>query len=427
MLLKKRYSQMILYLIITIQMLIPRGFNLKYIAITGLFIYLTKGKIKISKLFTAYGLVYSITSILTYFIHFYLGSLWGIVFFVVNFIIIRYCIVDKVETFNDFKQLIHYIEFVLFIYSVLCLVETFSGFNIFDVTFRRSFDIVGANGLRFGLQRAHGACTVSINNGMILAFGWALSAYQLYNTNKRNRFMLIRYIVIGAASILNLSRAIIFVGVLIQIVLLVKCGRNLFVKRLVVILASVVVLWPFIGDKFTVLFQNFRQLMLSALSFLNPSYNEYVDIAGNIGTQGSRFELWGWVYEAVKDRIILGNGFERQLGKAVLWSTGNGYSIKDSIEVQWLRELFRGGLFMLFGFITYQIGCLKILLKKNINKRENVLSFRAVGIVTTISYFIALFTFSGLEDLNFFYIFMALYETYYNICKNKARYEKLYA
>ena len=200
--------------------------------------------------------------------------------------------------------------------------------------------------------------------------------------------------------------------------LMMKRGYSYVLKRTAVMLSFFVIVYIGFQNRILAIMNSAKQLILAAFSFVFPSFAKYVDVHANIGNQGARFELWSWVYEAVKSDLIFGKGYENQFSRRVLWSTGYGYTNKTSIEVHWLSTMYTGGLFALAGFISYQIGCLYVLIKNKVKISAEKVSFQYVMIVVTIGYFISLFAFAGFEDLSYFYLLMALFESYLNISKD---------
>ena len=362
-----------------------------------------------------YEMVYALTFISSYVIHFSMSSLTPLVFFIVDFLIVQYLVYKNIKDKEDFNKIVSFATVVFTIYALLAIFEGFTQINVFDILFSREVTLFsGANSFRFGILRGHGVCTVSINHGMLLTFGWTLSSYKLFNENRHKFGWWLCYIAIGTSVLLTLSRAILLASLFIQFLLTVKCGFSQVIKRIILIAIAILGASIIFNDLFFSILKNLGG-MVAAL--IDPRF-----ISRELGIYdvGNRVDLWKWVFADMDGKWLLGHGFERTFSHNVQYLTGNGYWEKSSIEVQWLYVLFQKGLYGLIGFIAYQVGSIFSMLKFKLNIGENRLTFNTVSLVASISYFLVLFSFAGFEDLIFFYILVALNKAYQNICLSQS-------
>lgn len=420
---KVRPAYLFAVLAIFMQIWIPRGFNIKYIFLFVLFFLLcAKKKFVLRNIFPVYAIPYIVTYISIYIIHFYDGSISSIFVFIVNLIVVRYLVLNGINSYEDFNRTLSHIVDLFALYAIVCIIETFMNINIIDIIFNRDVVInYGANSFRFNMLRAHGMCTISINNGMLLTMGWGIAAYKLLNNNGGGFKLITEYLLIGLATILSLSRAVIIAALGIQVLLVIKRGYSFALKRIVAFVMIFGICYLVFNNTLMTLVNSAKQLILSGFSSIIPSFAKYIESGSNIGNQGDRFDLWSWVYEAVKSNLVIGNGYNNPFSK-IIWQPSGLYTVKTSIEVHWLSTLYSGGLIGLAGFITYQVGCLFILIKNKVKFVTEKISFQYLILAISICYFISLFTYTGFEDLSFFYLLMALFESYINI--NKSLFDK---
>ena len=307
-----------------------------------------------------------------------------------------------IQTEDALNHFLDFIISVFAVYSVSCIIESVTYFNIFDfLTNTRISEYTFTNEIRFGFVRNRGALDISINNGMILCMALSVCAYRLLQEKKRKH--LIAYGLIMLASFMSFSRSV-WLQIMVSQLLIIMTIPS--VKKIKVILGAtgILLLILLIG---TVLNAEFAvgiagivdNMVASFLSiFIGKNDSELIGI-------GHRFLLWPWVYETVKDNIIFGFG----VGAPVAVKTTLGYT-KVSIEVAWLATLYYTGLIGLFGLITYQFGCMKHALRR-IKKKLFGLHYKNINyyfLTATIAYFIVLFSCNFGEDMRFHYIFLAL-------------------
>lgn len=347
--------------------------------------------------------IYVISYVSILLINYYKWSLPVCSLFLIVFFLGRYILIQGINDENAFNMVINAVLFVFSIYAILGIIEAFTRINVFDIILGRSFELYGANNLRGSIYRGHGISTVSINNAMIVYMAWMLATFKLYNKKKLSS--IIEYILIGLHLILIFSRMLILVGLISQIIILTRTKRIIKLKVILLITAAIFVsmLIPTEGGG---LVDSMIESFVPLIQELFGGKNHIGAI--NWGGTGERIIIWQWVFERMKGKLLFGNGFTTDFAYRYFYD--GHYYTKQSIEVQWLYILFQKGLWGLVGYIVYQIDA--IVRPFLMTKKENGVSFSFVFLVMTCGYFISLFSCAGLEDVQFFYLFFALFEAY---------------
>ena len=130
----------------------------------------------------------------------------------------------------------------------------------------------------------------------------------------------------------------------------------------------------------------------------------------NPGGVGNRVDLYGWVYEEVEDDIWYGKGYTAKFEHVFV--NKDGYNqVKSSIEVEWLRTLFRYGIFGLIGEI---ILLLSVTIKAFCTKEapENGLGFGKTCLSILLAYIIVFFGVMQNQDVQTFAVIIMLLLAY---------------
>ncbi len=365
---------------------------------------------------------YAFTFFLSLIIHVYSGSIGTALSFFGFFVCAPSVVEQQIWSRHDFEQIISLMLVLSAMYAALGAIEALTQFNLFDVLFNRSVIAGGANNYRGGVYRGHGLFTVSINNAIFMNMMWSIANYRLCNTSTKKRFWAFIWIIIGLDVLLILSRAVIAVGVLTQLIMFKKKGMHWTFTRLIMvipIIAIICLLNAGVIVSFITYVKSLFYPILNELFGTTLSASSGEKFAGS----GQRFLLWKWVFERVHGNLLFGKGFTSVFSYNFVSTVASGiyagvqYAVeKNSIEVHWLYVLYQKGLFGLSGFIVYQISCLRHVMKAGISTFEKTVSFQYVMRIIVFSYFILLFTCSGFEDLQFFYVLFGLYRSYERIC-----------
>lgn len=408
-------------MLLMVSFIVPGDNNRKaYIFLLFTILIFIERKLSIKKMFDIGWArwFYAITFIGALIINYYEWSLPMISFFIITFFVTRYIIIYGVNTTAGFENAINAVLIVFSIYAVLGIAEAFTQINIFDNVLGRTFELYGANNFRGIIYRGHGISSVSINNAMLVYMAWMLATYKIYN--KRNITSIIEYILIGAHFILIFSRMLILVGLLSQVVVFLKVKQTTKIKAgfLIAIAICLSLLIP--NDNNNIIdniIQSFTPLIEEVLNW-GESTSKI-----NWGGTGERLVIWQWVFSSMNGHWLFGNGFETSFAYRYFYE--GHYYIKQSIEVQWLFVLFQKGLFGLAGYIVYQIKSIRDCFNGLKKERSTKVSFSFVFTIMTLGYFVSLFACAGVEDVQFYYIYFALFEAYRNIERNGKLIEKV--
>ena len=387
-------------------------FKRYYILVALFFINLIFNGFKLKKIkIEVWESVYIVTIMISYIIHYYSGSKYGIIAICAFIICTKYIMFDAVKTKDDFEKIIDIIVLLGTMYAVICIIEDFTQFNLYDEFWGRTVFLGGANSFRGGVLRGHGMSTVSTNNSMFLFWLWIFTTYKLYNFGKKYR---IPYIVIGGAMLLAQARMTILVAILCQCIFTLKKGVSKAISRFLIILMILSVFLYFNPN----IMQYISELFLPIFNELFKSETGSTIAGVSMDGSGERLALWRWVYEDVKNNLLFGKGFVNHFSYS--YFNGMYNRVKTSIEVYWLFLLYQKGIFGVLGFIVYQIGNIQSLVSKKKSNNFRV-DYRFIMLIGTIAYFVMLFGCSALEELEFYYFIVLLTQVYFRITKNTCK------
>lgn len=371
-------------------------------------------------------LIYFLVEVLCAIIHFSTREPLYMIIPLINIIGTYYVVVTAITNETTFNKVINFILVMFSVYAVFGIIEAFMHFNVFDALTGTTVEYEFANEMRFGLARARGALDISINNGMMLGLVLCLAAYKLINaTGLQKKYYTIPYFLILINAFLTLSRSV-WLGILFS-QLIIFLGLSTYKKLSVLakiavggfaIVLLLLIAFPKIADSLFSILADMSASVLNVLGFEQSS-----TLAG----EGNRIDLWGWVWDKVKDDCAVGFGFSKPFAYRV-----SSKFTKESIEVMWLYRLYRTGFIGLGGFIVLQVGSIIYLLKnrkrtlkmKKLTLPENCLikrekiDFNYIVFAASIVYFFELFGCSAFEDLRFFLILLSLAFAYNRINNN---------
>lgn len=361
-----------------------------------------KAKIKI--VFKKYILFYLAIIFLVNIIHLNLVNLiWSI--FEIIFLLSIFP--EFIKTEITFLKIIDIFIFILGALSLLGIIETFTGINIFDIISGSYVEHLGANSLRFGLTRSRGFLTTSINNAVFLGIGATLTAYRMtLNKNKKVIFTIIYWLAL-ANMLSTLSRGVILIFTCVQIVFWWKAGvikKPVNIIIFIVIAAFILVILQLFGVP---VFETINQIYAMFAVVFNSDYTDTIadNFGMNIGGIGNRFDLYNWIFKAVKDNLIFGMGYDShfavKLSKTV---------IKTSIENTFLAQFYYNGIVGLAGFTVFMLGNLQKSFKKrnNFMPSETKISFEWLVALITVGYILSMLNVNAVDDMRLYYLVLML-------------------
>lgn len=362
-------------------------------------------------------LIYTIVTIICMLYHFTDRSLYLHIIEIVQIVGVAYLVVVSINTRQDFEKILKYITVIFAIYGLLGIIESLFHFNIFDALTNTQVVYEHANGIRFGLARSRGACGTSIHNGMLLVLVLSLVTYCLINAKKREKKLYFTaYILIVINCFCTLSRGVWLEVVISQILIFLALRTTKQVKIVFKIVVG-------IGILLCLLYIIAPSFIKNVGDIISEMFGSVINTltgtgTSEVGDEGDRLLLWGWVWSTVQSHATWGLGYAAKFA----YLTPAGY-IKESIEVMWLYKLYQIGFVGLVGYIFLQVSSLIYFVKYNFKKyiNKDKINFNYVLLMTSIAYFITQFSCAGSEDLRFFYFVLALAFAYNKIIKKENR------
>lgn len=336
-------------------------------------------------------------------------------------VLIIYLLYRLVSDEEKFDYALKAITYMFIFAAILSIIETLTGFNLWDKLSGYDVAYAAANGYRFGMVRARGAFETSINNGMFMLLGQGVILYCMtkYPKSILHKFA---YGVVVVATLLIMSRATIIGTVLLVLLWMFKAGMRKLPVRVFKISILILILYGAVKLLNITFVLNFFEWIGNALAALIDS--SYVDYDSNIGDSGQRLILFAWIYEATLGHRIWGLGEYAVFSKAV-----NSIFIKTSIENYFLWVFFRFGfigvgtiVLPLCGFITSLVKNDKKELKGADNKTSK-LTFPGMMLCTSLVYIAANFTCAGQNDTLFFCAIIGITMAYHSM-RERGVYQK---
>lgn len=357
----------------------------------------------------------------------YHGELSRLIVFWVSTIGIGLVTINWVNTKEKFLKCIDVLIWTFAAVGVLGVLESVTGFNIFSIL-NNSGVSLNYNGARLGVLRIISFTGQTINYCLCCAIMATLTIYRMCTIKclRRRRQLMLVYGLLVLNIVMTLSRSIILCFILSQLILFAKFGIHKLLRNvaiIVVVALAVSSVWSLVGDESSNMIAQFTYMLLAVFD------DRFADkLASNWGAEdtsgvGDRFILYKWVWNTVKDNLLMGFGsrteFQYTYQKtdgAWTWNT-----IKYGIEVNYLNMLFRYGV---MGLITECLMYLNFAITscmhafKKYNNWEGKINYNYVMLVILIMNFLAWFAVSqsAEEPILYFAIFLMLAYNGNRIC-----------
>ncbi len=381
------------------------SYRIVILFVFGICLLLKKGKMSVSNtMFSIPMIIYFVLVDVISFRHLQFST--GIGFFIdtVLFLILMY---NLLQTEQDFQLFINVFLLFLSIYTMLGILECFTGFNIWDLT-----TFTNMQRYRYGLFRSYGSSTNFTNNAAFLMLCLPIVGWKL----QQEKVQKWKYAVIYGAVLLNilatLTRSIILCTVILHLIWLVKLGLFKFIKKhfvpilIAILVIAIIVNIPAVSN-FLKQFIN----MFIALFDDETASEISTSFGSNADGMGQRWLLYSWIFEAVKDKIFFGLGPNHLF--EYVWTTSTGKRmIKSSIENQYLVHLYRYGIVGLTSYLLMVISIISRLWKKRENDRNgegNQLAFGFMIITTVFIYFISGLSFAASDDFRMLFLLLSIF------------------
>ena len=324
--------------------------------------------------------------------------------------------VNVINTRKRFLLLIDLIIWIGTVVGVFAIIESFTYFNVFALL-NNTGAILNYNPLRFGILRSISFTSHAITYTVYCMFILILVSYRLTNIElKRRKIYFIQGAIIFMSAFFALSRAPLFMIVVSQVMLLWFMGLRRFLKigfRIAIITIVVMTAAYFVSESARTIIQlGYYTVMV----FFSDEYAIHLLAAGftdNVEGIGNRLDLYGWVYEGIRENRVAGMGrltpFEHRFRRDWFVVT------KRSIEVEWLRTLWRYGVVGMSVQVLYFLVFVKATWSKKFARPfvwEGKISFSRCCFVLLICYIVVLFTVMMNQDEQMLFIFTGLFLAY---------------
>jgi len=265
-----------------------------------------------------------------------------------------------IQTKERFFKILDLLIGTAAVVGIFGFIEEITRFNVFSL-----LNTVGSelnyNPLRLGILRIISFTSHAISYCTYCMLIFALLLYRVEHTEKEKKKKYYVFgIIILANAFLTMSR-IALVGIVIELLLfLFFSGRKQFLQKIFKYAVILLILLGVSCIFSSGIRQNVRLMVYTVRAYFDESYAELLKDNGftdNPRGLGNRVDLYGWVYEEVEDDIWFGVGAATKFEHVFL--NAKGYNqIKSSIEVEWLRTLYRYGIIGLIGEIIFMLALL---------------------------------------------------------------------
>lgn len=285
------------------------------------------------------------------------------------------------------------------ILAIMGIFEAFTGINLIDQIYGLETVRFAANDYRMGIARAYTSFATSINFAVYLNMLQILCLYVITLRKKRRYWGI--YVILFLASILTISRGPIVFNLLIQTYILIKLE---YIKKKHI--PWLILCGSVIGCILLMQTELMEVLGAAIGSIVNSNkYRRQAELLG-FGGAGQRIKLFSWVYYAVRDQILLGNGYNATFAvKVDRWG-----HIKTSIENYYLANFFCYGIMAVVAMTVFYINLFhkfKPISIFAINMRDKY-DFSFYGFTVLILCFLTLWTVSFQDEGRFFFIIVGI-------------------
>lgn len=393
----------VLYIIVFTKITIL-GFGLLDIVILilwGITIYINNFNLKFCKSY--FYLAYIAITLFGYFFH---GNTITGFFKALELILVLLMIPRLIDSENKYWRMIDAILFVGGILAVLGLIETITGINVFEII--AGVETSSASNIyRFGLRRSQGFCNNFINYGAFLGMMSCLALYRITNQNKTKKSKtIIIYVLLILNMLSTLSRGVILIFGIIQLILWWKAGVLKRIDRVFKILGAIILIGVILQLLGVPVIDAINNIYYMIAVIFDSSYEASLSdsFGSNVGGIGNRLDLFGWIYDAVKDNLFFGMGYSSRFSVHL-----NGGFYKTSIENSYLAQLYYTGILGLTGLLFFLFGNIKKAISAKLKMTsEGAFRYESMFVWLTIGYMLAMFTFKVQSDFRLYYILAGL-------------------
>lgn len=407
---KVSYKQIFYFMICAVLMLLPRRWFIfgiqSYRLLLLLLLFLTIKRIGYSKSFFNIVTILYITYIAVYYL--YDSGAMSFLGFIIDTVGIFIVVYSNIRSRRELQSFLDIFIKTVACYSVLCIIQTFTGFNIFDIIAGAKSGVAStAVYYRFGLVRSYGSFTTSINNALFLVLAVCIILYKIdCETNKRKKKKnMVALALTSCAIIATLSRFPMMLLVFVFITWLLKRGILQFLLKNIV---KVILVISMVCTVF-ILSQSMRNI---ATNFTNMFVAVFDDSAQenisesfgvNAGGVGERVLLYTWVREKIRGHEVFGVGPDADI---VFKYTDEWNKVREktSIENQYLKMLSYFGYVGLILFIMFTVVILVYSIKRLKYDSKRIFDFWYMTLIAQISYIICMFSVASVDDMRTYFM-----------------------
>lgn len=409
---KFNLKNIVYVLICAIIMFLPRRWFIlgiqSYRIVCILLLILLSKKIKVN---TKFMNVFTMTYIF-YIAGYYLidngfMSFLGFLMDTLGVFIIVYSSINNKEDINQFLSI--FVKCIT-IYSIFCIIQTFTEFNIFDVIAGNKPTVAYTSVYyRFGFVRSYGSFTMPINNAVFLSLGSLIILYEIENSkgeSQKNK-LYVSFVCVCFAIASTLSRSpMIFLGIVLILYWMKKGIFRIIIKNinkiLMIFLILVVVFLTF--PRIREVANNFVNMFLAIVD--DSARNSISDSFGtNVNGVGERGLLYKWVSEEIQDNPFLGVGPDN--GTTFMYRDANNkVHYKTSIENQYLKMLCYFGWSGLVIFVVFTIYMFVFNYKLYCKTKST--NFYFFSLLMQLYYILIMFCVASIDDMRMYFLLLSL-------------------
>lgn len=368
-------------------------------------LYMCQGQVRMVSFFKRYTVIFYFIAIgLAYMVSMEIASLIG---FYLDSIILVLIVVNLINKREDFDLFIYFFDIALFAYCILGIVESVTGFNLWNVFTSNPVEF----GMRYGLHRVTGVFTTPINNGSFLLLSMSLLMFQIKNTElrqkKRSTSLMI---LVWINLIMTLSRGPILCAAVLWGIWLIKAGILKSIRKHLLMIILIGITCVCIFQIPSVKQAVFKFYVMFAAIFDESIATAYgSEFGSNMNGIGQRTDLYRWVWDALSDNKLFGTGPNSVFQYNFISNTGR-LTEKTSLENEYLSRLFHFGIVGLGITIMYYLSIFFSMLKKCISGRNSPIIKSYFFYVTSalLCYFIVGFMVSFVDEMRMLYILIGL-------------------
>lgn len=322
----------------------------------------------------------------------------------------------EINSRKRFLEIVDILIFVSLFIGGLGIVEEIIHITPFNLVNTKG-TVLNYNSERMGIFRIISFTSHAISYCCYCMLMLGVVFYRISILQEKKIIYYLTYLILIMNAFFTMSRSVLLVIVLCQLLLVFNCGYRVFMRWMIILgISSFMILTiGFLGVP------EVRKYMEIAFYTVMVLFDErYISLLKNAGWSdnasaiGNRFDLYSWVWESLEPNYLLGKGRNTEFAYAYVFSPVRT-NIKRSIEVEWLRTLYRYGIVGLINEIFFFGCCVFNMMKKSLRyprKWEWKIGFAKVMAIVFICYILVLFAVMKNEEGQLIAILVMLFLAY---------------